>query len=464
MMRNLFSFLVQPVMSLFQQKRSSPLFFPFVAVFITVTLILVFKLVQPDPPVKAKEEKVWTVQTHQLLAGSKSPQLELYGRVESPYTSTITSSISADVVSLAVKEGQSVVRDQLLIALDQLDVQLVLNQRQSDIAELEALIESEKNRHKNDISSLKLEKSLVALAEKKLSREEKTSKSNLTSQSSYDSQKQALQNQALALKARELNVADHPARLAQLQARLAQKRAQLQQAEKDLQRASVVAPFDGIILKTKVSPGERVRPGEELLEIYATENIELRAQIPQKYIEVIKQALEREMTLYGLVKTSQGDITAALHRVSGSIAATGNGVDALFEVSPDDTDSLIMGEVLEVILQLPEIDDVYSLPVSSIYGTNRIYRVVDERLSVMRVQKLGTQNIDGKQFILVRNELLKPGDEIITTQLPHAVGGLKVEVRNVLTANESLGQAMPATKGLIANDLVTNSPDTNENP
>ncbi len=260
MMRVFLLQLFRPVSLFWQHNRNSAKFYQLLVVLVTVVLLVLFKLLQPEPPIKAKEEKVWTVQTHRLIEGARSPQLELYGQVESPFTASLTASIAADVVSLEVKEGQSAVKGQLLISLDQFDVQLVLEQRQSDVAELEALIKSEKNRHKNDLDALKLEKSLVALAEKKLAREEKTSKTNLTSQSSYDSQKQALQNQKLALSARQLNVSDHSARLAQLEARLMNKRAQAQQAEKDLQRATVIAPFDGIVLETKVSPGERVRP------------------------------------------------------------------------------------------------------------------------------------------------------------------------------------------------------------
>jgi multidrug efflux pump subunit AcrA (membrane-fusion protein) len=211
--------------SFWQANRSSPKFLPVAVIVVTVALLLIFKLLQPEPPVKPNKEKSWAVQTKQLVDGAKSPQLELYGQVESPYTATITASINADVKSLDTKEGQSVVKEQLLIKLDESDVQLALEQKAADVAELEALIKSEKNRHKNDLGSLKLEKSLVSLAEKKLSREEKTSKSNLTSQSSFDSQKQALQNQKLALKARQLTVTNHPARLAQLEARLAHKRA-----------------------------------------------------------------------------------------------------------------------------------------------------------------------------------------------------------------------------------------------
>lgn len=430
-MRVFFSQLFSLISTFWQKNRNSAKFYPLLIVFITMFLVVLFKLLQPEPPVKAKEEKVWTVQTHRLIDAAKSPQLELYGQVESPFTAALTASIGADVMSLEVKEGQYAVKDQLLISLDPSDVQLALEQRQADVAELEALIESEINRHKNDLSALQLEKSLVALAEKKLSREEKTSKKNLTSQSSYDSQKQALQNQKLALKARQLNVSDHTSRLAQLEARLANRRAQAQQAEKDLQRTTVTAPFNGIVLKTSVSPGERVRPGDALLEIYSTENVELRAQLPQKFIATVMSSLAEDYPLQGVVKTNMGEVPVVLQRVSGAIADSGNGVDALFEIDAEYASSLIMGDILEVLLNLPEINNVYSVPVSSIYGTSRIYRVDENRLSAIQVEKMGMQSVDGKQFVLVRSDQLKAGDEVITTQLPHAVSGLKVEIRNL---------------------------------
>jgi multidrug efflux pump subunit AcrA (membrane-fusion protein) len=202
----------------------------------------------------------------------------------------------------------------------------------------------------------------------------------------------------------------------------------------------VLSPFDGIVLSTNVSPGERVRPGEELLKIYSTENIELRAQLPQKHVDIVKDALARELELTALVKTAHRDIEAVLHRVSGAMAATGVGVDALFEINPEDADYFTMGEVLEVVLELPAIHDVYSVPVSSIYGTNRIYAVDKDRLVAVKVEKLGIQIKDDKQYILVRSDKLNPGDEIITTQLPHAMTGLKVEVYNKAPADTDISQ------------------------
>lgn len=426
--------------SLLTQGRSKSIALPLVIILVTVALLVLFKLVQPEPPVRVQDEKTWTVQTHLLVNGAKSPQLELYGSVESPHTATITSIIDADVKSLEVNEGQSVDSGQLLILLDDTDAKLSLEDRKSYVAELEALITSEKNRYKNDRASLKLEKSLVALAEKKLAREEKTSKSNLTSQSSFDTQKQALHSQKLALNSRQLNVTDHPARLAQLQARLSRNRALAEQAEIDLARATVIAPFDGIILETTVSPGERVRPGEVLLEMYATDHIELRAQLPQRFISIIKHSLSQQLSLQAMVKTDNGKQVATLKRISGSMASGGHGVDALFMMESDAARSLTIGDTLEMTLVLPAIEDAFSIPVSSIYGTDRIYRVENDRLVTINVEKLGNQIRDGRQYILVRSDSLKQDDEIITTQLPHAVSGLKVEVLNQATSNAEISQ------------------------
>ena len=429
--------------SFWQQNRSSPKVLSLLIVLLTFALLMIFKFIQPEPPVKPQEEKTWTVQTTHLVDGVKSPQLELYGQVESPHTATITAIINADVKSLDVNEGQNVTQGQLLITLDDTDAKLAFDDKTSYVAELEALIDSEKNRYKNDLAALKLEKSLVALAEKKLAREEKTSKTNLTSQSSFDSQKQALNNQKLALSARQLNITDHPARLAQLEARLNRSRAQAQQAENDLLRATVAAPFDGIILKTMVSPGERVRPGEVLLEMYATDQVELRAQLPQKFIAIVKQSLADQLPLEATVLTDSGRHVVSMSRISGSMADGGHGVDALFMVDSDVVDTLTIGDTLEMTLKLPAIDNVFSVPVSSIYGTNRIYRVDDERLVAVSVEKMGRQYKEDKQFILVRSDELQAGDEIITTQLPHAITGLKVEIHNAETSSQQITNVTP---------------------
>ena len=189
-----------------------------------------------------------------------------------------------------------------------------------------------------------------------------------------------------------------------------------------------------------MSPGERVRPGEVLLEMYATDHIELRAQLPQRFISIVKHSLSQQFSLQAMVKTDNGEQVATLQRISGSMASGGHGVDALFMMESDAAKTLTIGDTLEMTLVLPAIEDAFSIPVSSIYGTDRIYRVENDRLAAINVEKLGSQSRGGRQFILVRSDRLKRDDEIITTQLPHAISGLKVEVLNQTTSNTEISQ------------------------
>ena len=135
-----------------------------------------------------------------------------------------------------------------------------------------------------------------------------------------------------------------------------------------------------------------------------------------------------------------------MSRISGSIANGGHGIDALFIIDSEELDTLTIGDTLEMTLDLPAIDNVFSVPVSSIYGTNRIYRVKDERLVAVEVAKLGSQYREGKQFILVASEKLQVGDEIITTQLPHAFNGLKVEIHNATITDSQLSQQITSER------------------
>ena len=407
-----------------------PVYVPVLVVVVTVILLVLLDLFEPEPQVVTAEEKIWTVNTTTLDAKARSPQLRLYANVESPFTASLTSLINADVKALLAREGQKVAAGQQPLILDDTDAKIILAQRQADLAEIEAAITLEKNRYQSDLKALKLEKSLVALAETRLAREKKTSQSNLTSKSSLDLQKQTLQQQKLSLQQRLLSISDHPARLAQLQAKLARSQAQLEQAERDVQRANVTAPFAGIILKTRVSPGERVRPGEALIELFAVKHMELRAQLPQKYVDIVKHTLAQGEPVFAELHAGNGLIKLALSRISSAVADSHTGVDAIFELPADNTASLSIGQTVALTLILPPLNNVYRVPVASIYGSSRIYRVVNGRLEAMQVDIAGRQYEGKKQFILVRNKQLHAGDKVITTQLPHVINGLKVEPRD----------------------------------
>ena len=87
--------------------------------------------------------------------------------------------------------------------------------------------------------------------------------------------------------------------------------------------------------------------------------------------------------------------------------------------------------MLNLTIQLPAEPNLVALPVQAIYDGNKIYRVIDERLQSIRIERIGEYQspTDGYQ-ILVRGEAIAAQDLIITTQLPRAINGLLVDLAN----------------------------------
>ena len=60
---------------------------------------------------------------------------------------------------------------------------------------------------------------------------------------------------------------------------------------------------------------------------------------------------------------------------------------------------------------------------------NRIYKLVDGRMKAVIVERIGEQSTtNGYSEILVRSPDLQKNDQVIITQLPNAMDGLKVRV------------------------------------
>jgi hypothetical protein len=90
---------------------------------------------------------------------------------------------------------------------------------------------------------------------------------------------------------------------------------------------------------------------------------------------------------------------------------------------------LRLGQFLSLSLSLPKQTRVVALPFEAVYGINRIYKLVDGRMKGLTIERVGEQVLpSGKSQILVRSPALQIGDQVIVTQLPNAMDGLKVRV------------------------------------
>ncbi|HEC85197.1 MAG TPA: HlyD family efflux transporter periplasmic adaptor subunit [Thioploca sp.] len=385
-----------------------------------------------NEPIKI-EEQAYVVTIVPVIPTALSPTLTLYGRVEShrwPTLRTPTLSLSAnvEVIKVAVLEGEKVKKASVLIRLEDSDSKLNLKQREADLVDIGAQIELEKRRHANNLTALTHEETLLSLTRKSLERRRRLKKQRLSSQSSLEEAQQAVERQMLTITNRRLDIQSHKARLAQLQAKRTRALAMRELARLELARTQIKAPFTGIIAKVAVAVGDRVRSGDALLSVYDNTTLEVRAQIPSRYQGTVLDALAAGYQLKAHTQLNKKTIRLQLDRVSGQINPDSGGIEGIFRVKKG-THLLRLGQFLTLTMSLPRQARVVALPFEAVYGTNRIYKLKDGRMKRLTVERVGEQvTADGKSHILVRSSKLQQGDQVIITQLPNAMEGLKVRL------------------------------------
>jgi RND family efflux transporter MFP subunit len=400
---------------------------PIVIIALAILVFFLLKVSKPATPARAQPEKAWLVDSVAVKYQRLAPEVTIYGRVETPRDANLKAAIEADVIEVNVLEGITVNENDVLIQLDVTDVQLAMQQRAADVDEARALINSETQRYQRDQGLLANQKQLVNLADKAVQRAKKLESSRLASQAALDEALAAYEQQELALKQLQHDINEHPARLAQLKAALSRAQALLEQSKVNLARSEIRAPFDGRVAGLTVALGDRVRAGDSLLTIYDLNQLEVRAQIPGRYIAQVRRMLNEGQTLTASAWLDGEEKMLTLARLSGEVRQDSGGIDGLFRLK-DNHEPLPLGTFVELQLQLAEQDKVIELPFSALYGMNRVYLIEDEHLRSITIERIGEKNAADGNTLLIRSEELEAGDLIATTQLPNAITGLRVEI------------------------------------
>jgi len=374
------------------------------------------------------QQRAWIVSVETVAPGPLAPMLRLYGRVESPNVAQLSAALNADVTAVRVLEGEQVRKGDLLITLDDRDYQLLIRQREAEVQEIRSLLESETLRQENDISSLKQEQQLLELSRRAVKRAEDLAERNVGSRSNLDDTREEEARQVITVQRRKLAIREYDSRMAQLGARLARAEALRDLAQLDMQRARIVAPFDGRVTKVQVATGDRVQPGGPLIGLYDTTKVEIRAQIPTRRLPQVRDTLAGGEHLRAQAEVDGQVISAELDRLSAEVVRGSGGVDGLFVVA-EGNDWLQLGRTIELLLDLPQQANVVAVPLEAVYGTDIVYRLAEDRMHALKVERLGelfTPELGNR--LLVRSPELESGDQIIVTQLPNAIDGLRVRV------------------------------------
>ena len=383
---------------------------------------------KPEREPIGAEERSWPVAVTEVEPGTVTPQLVLFALVDSPRITHLSSAVTADVKVVDVLEGQRVDPEARLLALDDRDIRLVLAQRDAEVAGFEADLEHETLRHRNNLAALEHESRLLEIARREVARARDLAERKVGSKASLDQVRREEERQMLAVEQRKLAIREHESRRKQIEAQLARARAQQSQAVLDLERTRVYPPFAGRITEVFVSPGDRVRPGDRLLAMFDTGMLEFRAQIPLRYLPVVRAALDRGDALAARGVVDGQEVRAVLHRLTARVDRGSGGADGLFRVTQGNT-WLQLGRTVEFILDLPAVHDAVTVPRAALYGTDRVFVLEGGRMKSVEVERLGeTRPDDGDGRVILRSPGLQRSDRLIVTHLPNAIDGLKVKV------------------------------------
>jgi multidrug efflux pump subunit AcrA (membrane-fusion protein) len=395
-----------------------------------VVAVLYFVNTKSSPQKVDPEERAWPVQTRAIELLEQKPTLRLFAQIESPQLAEISAPLQAEVSDVRAVEGNTVGAGELLVQLDRRDFELLVRQREADVADIEAQIDLERRRARNDERSYQLEEELFELSKNAEERAEDLAKRNLGSQAQLDTSRQDQVRQRLALASRKLAINGHPARLRQYQARLTRARALLDQSRLDLERTEVRSPFAGRIVEVDIAIGDRVRQNDALLSIVDVNRLELRAQIPNRFLPAVRDAL-KNARLMSRVLVDDTELAATLQRLSARVQRGRGGVDGFFvldSMAREQSELLALGRTVELIMELPASRSA-AIPPEAIYGSNNVYKLVDRRLRAITVRRVGERMMaNGRTFLLIDSDQLSEGDQILATQLPGATEGLRVSV------------------------------------
>lgn len=359
---------------------------------------------------------------------SASPGLILFGKIEAPSNSVLTAAVSADVLEVSVLEGSKVQSGDTLVTLDSADVSLEILQRKAELIEIDAQLESDRKRHEADKVALTREQALLSLSRKAVERSRTLARSNAGTEANLDNSIQQEQQQLLAITQRRLSIDDFVSRQKLWEARREKADAALKKSELDLARTKIKAPYAGRIIKVMVSEGDRTTVGAQLVQLYDDSRLEVRAQVPSRYLPSLQEVIDNAGTLHANMNTNGHTIRLVLDRLSASVSPGQGGVDAFFR--PIEGVLPALGTTVEVSLDLPAIGQVVLLSTDALYGADRVYRVQDDTLKVMNVVRLGQRvGQDGRQMMILEGTPFEAGDLVLSSRLPQAIDGLKVKIR-----------------------------------
>jgi membrane fusion protein, multidrug efflux system len=306
------------------------------------------------PPVRKRRRGLWFLALA-LLIGAGFGAWEISQRLAFVFEEdarietdliNVGSQVAGSVTNIAVSEGDSIVKDQVLFTVDDRQSQLSLEALNAQLGGVEAerqRLEAERSlveaQTDSRLASVKAElaaaqvavsslKPQLELAKRELERTRQLFEQKVSSRRQLDQAEQQHQQidreyriAVAELRSAEAKIAEAEAErrrlavldgeLAMLERKAEEYRARIGQQRIDLTDRTIRSPIDGVVDQTFVEPGEYVEPGQRLALVHDPSKVWVKAHIKETVVRrlALGQSVELFVDAYP-DKTFTGEIVA----------------------------------------------------------------------------------------------------------------------------------------------------------
>lgn len=294
----------------------------------------------------------------------------------------IPAEVAGRVQRVAKSEGQSAVEGETLV---QIDLETLRNQL-------------EQSRATADATRAQLE-----FAQEQLTRTQSLVDRGVSSSSTLDS---------------------NEANVRQLRANLAALEKQVSNAERAMEKATIMAPFPGIVSERLVDPGAYVSPGTALMTIVDISSLELEAAVPVAYAPKIRTGQTVQVAVDGFGDQS---FVGTVGRVA-PVAVSGTRMLPIYADIENPDGVLRGGMFASGLLVLDEVTDAIGVPVEALREDDNGTYVLkkDGDRAVRQSVTVGPLWDRGRTAQIT--EGLSNGDTIVSADLPRLQPGMQVSV------------------------------------
>ncbi len=353
----------------------------------------------PDQQRRPKTANPPMVEVLNLAPQSYQVRLKSHGLVQATKQSTISAEVKGRVIKLSPKlhVGGLFKKDEVLVEIDDSDLQQKLIIVKAELAQAQAQLTLEQGDAERD--QVLRDRALLGL--------------------SGEPSKLAL---------REPQRKSNEAALAAAKARVAQARTQLT-------RTKINAPFDSRIITKQVSINQFVNAGTTLLELVATDKIEVRLPLTAKQLSFLNlEALSNEagpnVAIEGSEKKPTSVRRGTLVRSEGIVNAQSLQQYVVAEVaqpfvkSADGGQALTLGQFVSAQIDATVLNDVWVIPRNSTKNNTHIQLVSkDNKLIHKQITLLWAD----AENVVIRDGI-EVGQRLIKTPIALAAEGINVSI------------------------------------